>query len=83
MTELRKSLESIKVKHEEEISNLQSEVEEANESKEHYETQYKNLFAKINTLRSSLGDRVKADAVCISLTFFHLGECDRSNVEQP
>lgn len=64
VTELRKSLESIQEKHEEEISTLQGELEEANENKDHFETQYKNLLGRVNTIKTSLGDRLKADAVC-------------------
>lgn len=63
VTELRKSLESIQEKHEEEISTLQSDLEEANENKDHFETQYKNLLGRVNTIKTSLGDRLKADAV--------------------
>lgn len=63
VTELRKSLEEIQGKHEEETSSLQSELEEANEGKEHFETQYRNLLGRVNTIKSSLGDRLKADAV--------------------
>lgn len=63
VTELRKSLESIQEKHEEEIGNLQGELEEANETKDHFETQYKNLLGRVNTIKTSLGDRLKADAV--------------------
>ena len=64
---MRKSLESIQGKHEEEISNLQGELEEANDGKEHFETQYRNLLGRVNTIKSSLGDRLKADAVRITL----------------
>lgn len=63
VTELRKSLESITEKHEEEIGTLQGELEEANENKDHFETQYKNLLGRVNTIKTSLGDRLKADAV--------------------
>lgn len=75
MTELRKSLESIQngpaaaasddaqAEHEVELQNLRDELEEANEGKEHFETQYKNLLGRVNTIKTSLGDRLKADAV--------------------
>jgi peptidoglycan hydrolase CwlO-like protein len=76
VTELRKSLEGIQSKqdagaseesqsqHEEEIRSLREELDEANEGKEHFETQYKNLLGRVNTIKTSLGDRLKADAVC-------------------
>lgn len=67
---MRKSLESIQGKHEEEISTLQGELEEANEGKEHFETQYRNLLGRVNTIKSSLGDRLKADAVRIFWLIF-------------
>jgi chromosome segregation ATPase len=63
VTELRKSLEGLQSKHE----NLREELEEANEGKEHFETQYKNLLGRVNTIKTSLGDRLKADAVGHSL----------------
>ncbi|CAO2658523.1 Nn.00g062460.m01.CDS01 [Neocucurbitaria sp. VM-36] len=77
VTELRKSLENIQSKHaaadagdvsskhEEEIRNLREELDEANEGKEHFETQYKNLLGRVNTIKTSLGDRLKADAARI------------------
>ena len=50
-------------KHEEEIRSLREELDEANEGKEHFEVQYKNLLGRVNTIKTSLGDRLKADAV--------------------
>jgi peptidoglycan hydrolase CwlO-like protein len=75
VTELRKSLEDIQSKHEggvsdesqskheEEMRSLREELDEANEGKEHFEAQYKNLLGRVNTIKTSLGDRLKADAV--------------------
>ncbi|KAJ4337424.1 hypothetical protein N0V87_004747 [Didymella glomerata] len=77
VTELRKSLESIQSKHEgqttdgaqskheEEVQALREELEEANEGKEHFETQYNNLLGRVNTIKTSLGNRMKADAAKI------------------
>ncbi|KAI4941292.1 hypothetical protein J4E91_010869 [Alternaria rosae] len=77
VTELRKSLEDVQNKqttgtsdetyanHEEEMRNLREELDEANEGKEHFETQYKNLLGRVNTIKTSLGDRLKADAARI------------------
>ncbi|KAF2127226.1 hypothetical protein P153DRAFT_358844 [Dothidotthia symphoricarpi CBS 119687] len=77
VTELRKSLESIQnqhegktsedteAKHEEEIRSLREELDEANEGKDHFETQYKTLLGRVNTIKTSLGDRLKADAARI------------------
>jgi len=75
VTELRKSLESIQSKHEgqasegaqashdDEIQALREELEEANEGKEYFETQYNILVGRVNTIKTSLGNRMKADAV--------------------
>jgi predicted nuclease with TOPRIM domain len=74
VTELRKSLESIQSKHEgqstegaeskqEELQSLREELEEANESKEHFESQYNSLLGRVNTIKTTLGNRLKADAV--------------------
>lgn len=60
---LRKSLEEIQEKHEKETSTLRSELEDAQRGKDHAETQYRNLLGKLNTIRSQLGERLKADAV--------------------
>lgn len=49
--------------HEAEMQALRDELDEANEGKEHFETQYKNLLGRVNTIKTSLGDRLKADAV--------------------
>ncbi|KAI4641212.1 hypothetical protein J4E93_008091 [Alternaria ventricosa] len=77
VTELRRSLEEVQNKqntgasdeshanHEEEMRSLREELDEANEGKEHFETQYKNLLGRVNTIKTSLGDRLKADAARI------------------
>lgn len=72
--ELRESLESIQEKHktemdgieekhQEEIGELQEQLDESQTGKEHAETQHRNLLGKINTIKSSLGERLKQDAV--------------------
>lgn len=72
--ELRESLESIQGKHKMEINEaqekhqgevdeLQEQLEESQASKEHAETQHRNLLGKINTIKSQLGERLKQDAV--------------------
>ena len=63
VVELRRSLEQIQEKHSEETSNWQIQLEETQQGKEHAETQYKTLLGKVNTIRSQLGERLKADAV--------------------
>lgn len=62
VTHLRQSLESLQQKHDEEVSGVKEELEQSQQGKEHAETQYRNLLGKINTIRSQLGERLKADA---------------------
>ncbi|KAF2002623.1 hypothetical protein P154DRAFT_462049 [Amniculicola lignicola CBS 123094] len=79
VTELRKSLESIQGRHEEEVGGLQTELDEANESKEHFETQYRNLLGRVNTIKSSLGDRLKADAAKLEEAQATITELEEAN----
>lgn len=63
VSKLRRSLEAIEEKHQEELSGLRDEIEDAQSAKEDAETQYHTLLGKVNTIRSQLGERLKADAV--------------------
>ncbi|KAK5190789.1 hypothetical protein LTR92_009442 [Exophiala xenobiotica] len=62
VTELRKSLEELQSKHTVELETAQNELAEAQTEKENAEEQYQSLLGKVNTIRSQLGDRLKADA---------------------
>lgn len=68
VTEMRRSLEEIQSKHQEDMGALQHRLEETQEEKEQAETQFRNLLGKVNTIKSQLGERLKADAVCDSFT---------------
>ncbi|RAQ99375.1 golgi matrix protein [Stemphylium lycopersici] len=93
VTELRKNLEGIQSKqdagaagesqssHEEEIRSLREELDEANEGKEHFETQYKNLLGRVNTIKTSLGDRLKADAARIEEFESQVADLEEQNRE--
>ena len=63
VSQLRRSLEAIQEQHKQEVSTMQDQLEEMTGEKEHAETQYRNLLGKVNTIRSQLGERLKADAV--------------------
>ncbi|KAI4261626.1 MAG: hypothetical protein L6R42_003177 [Xanthoria sp. 1 TBL-2021] len=62
VTQLRESLERIQAKHEDDMTIIRGELNERTVEKEHAETQYRNLLGKVNTIRSQLGERLKADA---------------------
>ena len=63
VTQLRRSLEQIQGKHDQELGTVREQLEGTQGEKEHAETQYRNLLGKVNTIRSQLGERLKADAV--------------------
>jgi len=63
IAQLRESLRIVQEKHEEDLSGLRGEVEDAQSAKENAESQYRTLLGKVNTIRSQLGERLKADAV--------------------
>ncbi|KAG5292766.1 guanylate kinase, golgi matrix protein [Histoplasma ohiense] len=62
VAEMRISLEKIQSKHDEEMGALQNELKQSQNDKEHAETQFRNLLGKVNTIKSQLGERLKADA---------------------
>jgi len=61
VTKLRQSLESLQLKHTEELSSVKEELEQSQQNKEQAESQYQNLLGRVNTIRSQLGERLKAD----------------------
>jgi predicted nuclease with TOPRIM domain len=65
--ELRKSLDAIRAKHDEELNALKKELQETQSGKEHAENQHRNLLSQVNTIKSKLGERLKADAVSHAL----------------
>ena len=63
VTKLRQDLESIQGKHEEELAGVREELDATETSREHAESQYRNLLGKVNTIKTQLGERMKSDAV--------------------
>lgn len=64
VAELRMSLEQVQSKHDEEMNTVQDKLKSTQDEKEHAESQFQNLLGKVNTIKSQLGERLKADAVC-------------------
>ena len=52
---------AIKGHHTEELLTIKAELEESESAKEQAETQYQHLLGRVNTIKSSLGERFKAD----------------------
>ena len=47
------------------VSKLQQELERTREEKDELATQYRNLLGKLQTMRNSLSNKLKQDAVCV------------------
>ena len=65
VSQLRRSLEEIRVKHEEELGSVREQLEDTLSEKDQAETQYRTLLGKVNSIKSQLGERLKADAVSL------------------
>ena len=70
--ELRRSLEQLRVKHEEDIHDVQGEKEQA-------ESQYRDLRGKVNNIKSMFGERLKADAEDLAQARNRIGELEEEN----
>lgn len=46
------------------VERLQRELERTREEKETLASQYRNLLSKLTTMRATLGNKLKQDAVC-------------------
>lgn len=65
VTRLRESLEEVTSRHEHEMGDIQTQLQEEQSEREAAEENYQNLLGKVNTIRSQLGERMKADAVSV------------------
>ncbi|PGH17026.1 guanylate kinase [Helicocarpus griseus UAMH5409] len=81
VAEMRISLEKIQSKHDEDMGALQSQLEQSQSDKEHAETQFRNLLGKVNTIKSQLGERLKADAEELAQTRGRIEELEGQNAE--
>ena len=64
--ELRKSLEAITAKHEEDVSGIKEQLEETQAGKEEAESKYEDLRERVTTIRTTLGERLKEYSVWTS-----------------
>ncbi|EEQ28511.1 hypothetical protein McanMca71_007131 [Microsporum canis] len=60
--EMRRSLEEIQSKHDEEMETIQERLRVSESQKEQAESQFHSLLGRVNTIKSQLGERLKADA---------------------
>jgi len=66
VAQARRSLEEIQEKHEEELGNVRGQLADTQGEKEQAESQYRSLLGKVNTIKTQLGERLKADAEDLS-----------------
>lgn len=66
VAQARRSLEEIQEKHEEDLGGIREQLADTQGEKEQAESQYRNLLGKVNSIRSQLGERMKADAEDLS-----------------
>ncbi|MCJ1244412.1 hypothetical protein MMC30_001610 [Trapelia coarctata] len=79
VAELRKSLEEIQVKHTSELGNTQKELEDTEGERDRAETKYRDLLGKVNTIKSQLGERLKADAEDLSQARSRIEDLEEQN----
>lgn len=76
---LRRSLEDIQERHKEELSAVHSELEESEQAKEQAQSQYQNLLGRVNTIKSTLGERLAADRQELSEAKDQIEELETQN----
>lgn len=63
VTRLRQALEALQSKHDKDLESVKEQLQDTQNEKDEAQEQYQNLLGKVNTIRSQLGERLKADAV--------------------
>ncbi|KEF55900.1 uncharacterized protein A1O9_07480 [Exophiala aquamarina CBS 119918] len=76
VTQLRQSIEELQSKHSSEMEAVQAELADTQDAKDTAEEQYQSLLGKVNTIRSQLGERLKADAEELAKSRTHIEELE-------
>ncbi|KAG2002173.1 hypothetical protein GB937_009674 [Aspergillus fischeri] len=79
VTDMRKSLEEIQLKHSAEMEALQQKLDDAETKKEHAETQFQKLLERVNTIKAQLGERLKEDAEELAQANSKIEELEQKN----
>ena len=61
--QLRNSLKEIQARHQQELAAVSEQLEEAVGEKENADSKYRDLLGRVSTIKSQLGERLRADAV--------------------
>jgi chromosome segregation ATPase len=80
-TKHEEEVSKIKEEHTEEISTIRTELDETESAREQAETQYQALLGRINTIKSSLGERLKADKQELAEAKEQIDELESQNEE--
>ncbi|PHH84844.1 hypothetical protein CDD83_1287 [Cordyceps sp. RAO-2017] len=78
---LRKQLESIQESHQQDVSQLRTDLEESNTAKENAEEQYQNLLGRVEKIKASLSDRLKRDKAELEEARERIEELEAQNEE--
>jgi len=65
ITELRQTLENIQEKHAQDIVDLRTRAETAEQDKEESDQKYNDLRDRVTDIRATLGERLKSNAVSL------------------
>ncbi|KAH1345323.1 hypothetical protein KXW91_001592 [Aspergillus fumigatus] len=79
VTDMRKSLEEIQLKHSAEMEAFQRKLDDAETKKEHAETQFQKLLERVNTIKAQLGERLKEDAEELAQANSKIEELEQQN----
>ncbi|KJZ78787.1 hypothetical protein HIM_01560 [Hirsutella minnesotensis 3608] len=78
---LRKQLESIQETHQQEVSQLQTDLEESNNAREHAEEQYQTLLGRVEKIKETLGERLRRDKAELEEARERIEELEAQNEE--
>ncbi|OJJ98172.1 hypothetical protein ASPACDRAFT_121837 [Aspergillus aculeatus ATCC 16872] len=79
VADMRKSLEEIQSKHHAEMKALQGRLDDAENKKEHAESQFQKLLERVNTIKSQLGERLREDAEELAQARSKIDELEEEN----
>jgi len=79
--DLRRQLESLRETHTQEVVQLKTDLEESESAKTHAETQYQTLLGRVQTIKETLGDRLKRDKEELEKANIRIEELETQNEE--
>ncbi|ORY64091.1 uncharacterized protein BCR38DRAFT_206405 [Pseudomassariella vexata] len=79
--QLRKQLESIQETHQQEASQLKTDLEESEAAKEHAEEQYQTLLGRVEKIKETLGSRLARDKAELEEAKERIEELEAQNEE--